>query len=410
MEQKDKLMIYFGLLVFALQLLGGFIQKTFLTGWIYAVVWFILLIVFYRDKNPIPQKPLFFIVLYLIVVGIYKARGGTYAHWASMWNILSFIVNVMFPFAFSCLLLERGNKRSVFLTIGTIMSIMIFYTISTARLTSVDPMMVRLSIHDEALRKSMGRMGMCSYALPHAAPFIVPALVFAIKHTKKILVKIVWAVFLFFDFRLIFVGGASTPLLLFLVALLLSIIISPKKNKKSNGFLLIIVGLCCMPILNDEVLLSLLKPLENVTEDSPFRSKVIDLENTLYYDEASGDVKSRTEKYMATIDAIASNILFGTPDSSQLGGHSYFLDVIASVGLFSVFLFCYLFFVFRHINKKLPESARLFYLLCFVLYVIECSIKNIDSFEYYAYTFTLAPAICLVSGFATESSNSYFYE
>lgn len=85
------------------------------------------------------------------------------------------------------------------------------------------------------------------------------------------------------------------------------------------------------------------------------------------------DFEDRQNRYLQSVDAFANNILTGTAltHSSvyRAGGHSAWLDLLATFGLFSIPFFIFLFKAYKYCKIRVPLTFRPFFKVYWLYYV-----------------------------------------
>lgn len=94
-----------------------------------------------------------------------------------------------------------------------------------------------------------------------------------------------------------------------------------------------------------------------------------------------------------TISSLLSSPLFGSPNAAN-GGHNFFLDLLAKYGIIGCLpLFMMIKHQFKIISAYLSETAKQYYLIIMMGFILLGIIKNMSGTEYWNYLFIYYPAI-----------------
>lgn len=291
---------------------------------------------------------------------------------------------------------EHRIGRNVIITVS---AVIILSTIATAVLSIANPQIIRYAMEESNLfdnkeiLKQLYKTGMSNYYFPHALPVIIPPLVCLAKNDKKKKIQR-WgaALIIALCILLIYFSGAMTALLLGIVSLLGALVIT--SNAKTNVVrLLLALGLLLPLTLNDNMILSGLRGMENVFgSDNYFYDKVVDFENSIENDSAEGDIDTRSSLYTTSLQEFIKNPVFGT--ENEVGGHSVLLDFMASLGVvgFVPFLLMLL-SLYLWDRRMLPAKVQPYYAYGFLIGVIMLGIKSMNNLEMWFCLFAFLPIL-----------------
>ena len=243
------------------------------------------------------------------------------------------------------------------------------------------------------------KMGMSNYYLPHALPVLIPSLVLGIKNKElEPILRIINILVLLLVLILIFVSNAATPILIAMIILMVSIGTIRVSIKKSI-FYLVFVSLIVAPMLiNDNILVSLIDYICNhINEDSTFYYRLMDIEESIIYKEAIGDLDARLELYNVSSTGFLGSIVFGSNDA--VGGHSAIIDRLATMGL--VGFIPYFIFIWQQMKstyKCIPNHIKIYYLEGVLAGVAMLLTKNMSNWEMWLMMFVLMPIITIQFG------------
>jgi hypothetical protein len=130
--------------------------------------------------------------------------------------------------------------------------------------------------------------------------------------------------------------------------------------------------------------------LSNYFSDSEIGGKISDISETIKFGQVSGHVETRDDLYNLSWNTFFEKPLLGSFKYGDAGGHAYFVDKLAYLGILgSLPLFIFFFFQFNMIYKRISEEGKMFFLLSVLLFIILGFTKNIDGIEYWLILFLL---------------------
>ena len=247
-----------------------------------------------------------------------------------------------------------------------------------------------------ALINAFRLRGLPDYSLTHAMVFMVPAYVFLFKVSSRKLLKLAGLALLFAAFLLVYLGGASAAIMMFFAATLVSFLINSRRTTKAN-FVIISISLAFMLFLiNKNFLLALISMIRSILPSgNAYWKKLDDFENSLIFESAEGDVGGRLTLYANSWDTFVHNPL-GTLDGRLVGGHMYFIDLLASIGVFALLLFAFVGFVFYFTYRLMPLRSKPYYSLGFFLFIAMGFVKNMAGYDFFVVPFVYLPLTFMV--------------
>ena len=399
--KENKFLTYFGILTLFVQMFKMFYGfSTIVQGWFFAIIWIVMYLVL-SPKHFLQKRIVPFFIFYLVAI-LHYMMGSTYKRLNTY--LLSYF---LYPFLYFYYLINHTTIKHKKHTAVLLSIIIVFYAIRTIWISGSDTYLIRHVSGDLDQINAYRFLGLADYSLTHAVVFMVPIFVFMLKSSKRMVGKTIGLILLFASFILIYYGGATTPMLLFFLSLVISFIVSSKRSNKDNLIVLALSILFVIPIINKTWLLSLLSYIGSVIpSDSPFSRKVVDFEDSLIYESAEGDVGARLSLYADSWDTFFSHPLFGTLDGDLIGGHAYFVDMLAGLGILgAAFLFYYIYSIFKYSYNVIPYKIRPYYLWGVVLFIMLGFVKNYSGNDYFIISFIYLPLMCIVLN-NTEDSKS----
>lgn len=311
-----------------------------------------------------------------------------------IYEMLSICITAMMGY----FLLRSKDEMLVKGMVYMIMIIIIVNAIGSSVVETILPGSIRACVTEfhttgsHELAMKFYKFGMASYELTHAIPTIIPILVFGIKTVHNYRLKLLFISVLAACLILCFLGGSTTVLSLGVLGLIISMLTRPQKGKGKLIIFALFSFVFLLIMNNDALVLSLLERIDDlIGNEGPFHSKILDIEDSVMYDETSEGVRGRQVLYTMSIDAIISNPFFGT-NSDIIGHHSTLLDHWACLGL--VGFIPYVVFIYKHIKESshlLSENSRYFYIEGAVLAILMLSVKSIDGWESWLFLFVVLP-------------------
>lgn len=403
--KKSFFLNFLGIMTLFVQMFKVFYGFGSLTqGWFFAIIWVVLyVIIFPKDVLQIRLIPFFF---FYIVAVVHHIMGSTCQRFNTISDMAYLFSYYLYPFLYFYFLANHTGIRSKKYAAALLSIIILFYAIRTVWVTGGDTYFIRRISDDMDHINFYRLLGLADYSLTHAIVFMAPVFVYLLKSSEHVMGKLIGLVLLCTSFILIYFGGATTPMLLFFFSLVLSFIVSSKRNNKDNLIVLTLSLLFVVPIVNKTMLLSLLSFIAfSLPFGSPFSRKVIDFENSLIHESAEGDVGTRLSLYADSWDTFFSHPLFGTLNGDLIGGHAYFADLLAALGIFGAgFLFYYLYSVFKYTYSVIPLKSKPYYLLGMLLFVILGFVKNLSGNDFFIIPFIYLPLMCMVSNNTKKSA------
>lgn len=332
------------------------------------------------------SKQFRYLFLYSTIVLLNYLTGDDYFH--SKNNLLNGFIGLYVSLSMSYYIFINKDYKLLKWIVISVFVVLLWTTVATAYFDISLPGIVRkafnVTLHeigDVSLFNSAYALGLSSYTLPHAIPLLIPPFVLGIKNSLLPKSKRVFSgIMLLCCILLTYYSGATGPMLVAIMVLIMSLLVH-KGSVLSNMVKLSFIVLVFAPfIFDDQIMLSGLEWIDGLLgNEGYFHNKIVDFQDSIMYDEASGDIEARQGLYSSSISVILENplnILIGAQEG--YGGHSVILDRMASLGLVGFIPFiCMLVVQIRFVRKHISTQFNIyFYLGLFAAFMMLIS-KNI---------------------------------
>lgn len=376
-------------------------QLQLLTPFISVAVLYViaLVLVFFLDRRAISYPFIPWWILFSVVIILNNFSGDTYFN-----NIIQ-VLSVIFFISFSCITANYSSKQG-----GATLSkyILRFFLFAVVYLTTCSliieigqPGVLRYATGlsyqgDNSLLTSLTLRGMSNYYLPHAMPMLIPPIVMGIKNkelpkTIHLLLFLLLAVV----FVLIYVSYATTPLLFAILFLIVSLFVKQGSIRNNIVSFIIVIAIFAPLLLSDELLLSLLVQVDSITGgEGELHGKIAMFQESLISGKATGDMEERIDLYKESASFLKSNWIIGT--NGPVGGHSVFIDVLASLGLIGFIpLFMIIYRQIKYTIGYLPKPSHIYYYLSMAAGLLMLLTKSMNNWEMWLVLFCIAPLLTL---------------
>lgn len=374
-------------------LLKGYIE---FPEWILYLGYTFLCILMY--PKVIKSKHFFYLILYgifLIIRSILGHEKYTYGFTAGELAYL-FAATLMIDI---CLL--QNNNRNLFTIFFVGISITFITSLLTIPLLMTDANLVRL-VASSAVENNIGflkqyqRLGVSSYAMIHSIPFILPIIVFQIKQRQLLRNRLVWILLLMVLFFLEIKSSVTTTILLSILGISLSLFLSD--NYLRNFRILFGWGILFFLFVNEKNLILVLEIIEPYFRDTAVHGKIFDFQDSMMYSRSVGQISNRESLYDISWNTFINNPLFGSSLNKDSGGHAFFIDHLARIGIIGCLpLFLFLFYHFKLIFSILNRNVRFYYMVGVIMFMLLGFTKNILGFEFWFYLFFILPSLSFYS-------------
>ena len=306
-----------------------------------------------------------------------------------------------FPAVVATFVLTNKNRKDEGMVMYSFLLVLIATTISSFFIDMfILPNAIRamtqysIVLNDMSTVYAYYKMGLSSYAFPHALPILIPPFVLGVKNitlSKK--VRFICFITLICLVVLIYLSGIMTALLLSVAALIMAFVTKPGGLKK-NLRRFVIIGIVILPLLSPTIMGSILHEAKiAVGNESYYYDKLDSFEYSITNEgaeEVGGDWGERKELYTLSKSGLVGNLIFGT--NQNVGGHSSFLDRLGLLGLFGIIPFL-IFFISqsRFSGNCLPKQSRLYYYEGLFMGILMLSLKSSLQVETMVVLFAVLP-------------------
>lgn len=253
-----------------------------------------------------------------------------------------------------------------------------------------------LNNNEAATLYAFHKMGMTNYALPHALPAILPIYILIIKEKNlSILIKLVNLIALVSSLCIVFYSGATTPVLLSFISLGVAIFTKVDKISKNIVRMLVLSFVILLLVFSKEYLAQFFQYVSEkiylVGGNYSLVERFSELSEFIQTGNTGDDLEGRMDHYNSTTSVINTNIFWGVNENSY-GGHSAFLDKIATLGLVGIVpLIVFLASQSIAVFCRLLPKYRITYMECMCIAFMIILTKNMFSREFCLITFLIIP-------------------
>lgn len=234
------------------------------------------------------------------------------------------------------------------------------------------------------------RQGMASYDMAAMMMFMPIVLIFRWKSKTARNEKVLLLIGIITIIIFMYMGQVTTTFVLCLMVTLLSVL---NFNNRSFAY----VGLGLMVLLVITQFSSIMDTAISITGEGEMNDKFVTIaaaSSGQGLDESS-DAGVRMALLSTTIQSLVSHPIFGH-STAVIGGHNYFLDLLAKYGIVGCLPF---FLLIRNqikiITSYMSEKAKRYYLIIILGFVTLGLIKKISGTDYWNYLFIYYPAIII---------------
>ena len=359
----------------------------------------VMLVLFFIDRKIITYSFFPWWVCFSAVMVLNSLMGDSY------FSDIIEVLSTIFFISFSAITANycnnvKDNKLIEFLLVSFLISV-VYLTICSVVIDIGEPGILRNATamgyqSDNSMLLLLQLRGMSNYYLPHALPMLIPPLIMGIKN-KELSFKFHFILYIVLAsvLALIYVSYATTPLLFAILFLVLSIFVK-QGNLKNNIGTFLIVAFIFLPLLfSSEYLLSLLQSLDSITGgEGELHSKIGMFQESITYGRATGDMEERLDLYDESAAFLQSNWLIGT--NEKVGGHSFFLDTLSSLGIIGFIpLALLLYKQLKYSLRFLPKSSHIYYYFSILAGLLMFLFKSMNNWEMWLILFCIVPLLTL---------------
>lgn len=312
---------------------------------------------------------------------------------------VSFMANVMeqfLPLVLANYFLNKNNERQAKL-LGIIMAIVsVFIMINSIIIDFFHPDVIRAMVVIDAFEgvgagHQYRMMGICLYSFAMIAMCLAPVILYLSKRMKhKRLLLLSFIVTCYF----VYIAGITTCFLILVVMLVMYFVSAWNKMRFSVAILILIVLVTYSFGL---VIVEFLLPYFEGTNFYGHLGGLLEFYGKTTMVTETYDVGERTDLYKYSIDTFINNPLFGNARGNN-GGHNFFLDHLAKMGLIGMTpFFIYMYRRFRMAYVFLSKEQRTVYLICIIGFLILGFLKGMNGIDFWTYMFVYIPCMLKLS-------------
>jgi len=214
-----------------------------------------------------------------------------------------------------------------------------------------------------------------SYAFIHGIVFLLPVLIYNIKRERKTVLRIFYGMFLLLTLFMLVKASFSAPLFMGVVISIISIFMT--RRASTNVVVIIMFGILFVLLVQTHLLVAILEMLEPFFEGTMVIGKLKDIASSILQKGAEGTVEGRQNLYQFSWNTFLEFPLFGCLDQKMMGGHAFFIDLLAVFGIFGVLPFALaLFFMYRTLYKTIAPDSKIYFLLAIFSFIVLGFLKN----------------------------------
>lgn len=275
------------------------------------------------------------LVIYSLVVVVKSLAGNAY--FSSVTMAVSTSAEMVFSMSVMYYVFKTEDKK----LIGqlSVFSMIVFAVLAVGTYLAEQsfPGAVRYVAHQvsvgesDELGRSLMRLGMTEYSLPHALPILMPPLVGSIRNrelAKKY--KVMCFVILLMCISIILFSGAATPMMLTIALILLASFVPPN-SKQRSAFIVFTIIVGGFILFKQEIGGLMMSAGDNSMEGAgmTISNRVSEIGTYLVTGEEGEDIEGRKGHYESTTSRMFENVIWGT---DKAGGHSAILDRFTLLG------------------------------------------------------------------------------
>lgn len=331
------------------------------------------------------SKDVLFIGLFFLYMIISGSGGETVG---LVVNIMEFVIPLILANYF---LSSDGGVQSIVARFA--IAISIFIMVNTIIVDITSPGIVRAMVGfssqgDLEQGNYYVRMGVCGYAFALISMCLVPVFLYMF-HIKK--PKVLYITFFLITVYFVYISSITTCLIIMVVMLILYL---TNRNKYNVGAMSMsfVITVLVVYIAGFAMIQFFLPFFEGTTFYSHFGGLLEFYGQGSYTDEVY-DVGERVDLYKDSLGTFLAHPLFGSA-TGIIGGHNYFLDRLARMGVVGVTpLFLCIFYRFKAALRILSDKSKVVFIVCITGFFALGFLKNMAGIDYWTYMFMYIPCI-----------------
>lgn len=357
------------------------------------VITLILLLFFYNEllsQKSVRIMLLYFFLLFLFM--IFKYNLTNYA------EIINYIYILVLPIVFIEFFSKSVKKKELKYFIIIAIAIIIIRCILGISIELMAPLISRqlssglLMSQDSSY---FNKIGIATYPFVNGLPFLILPFIFIIKYHYSKSIKLIFTSLSIIIFYTIFITSWGTALLIFIILSFYGF--SFREQTSSNKRIISPIILIAIVISAFEIFsLDIFRLFESfLYNNQVLYNKILDIKASYYGRETMGQLQTRYELYLISINTFVINPVIGV-SHGDIGGHSFILDHFAKFGLIGTLPFLYtIYLLFKKSQDILPKQYKTPHLVNMIVFVVFASLKNVFGFEFLLFLFVVGPFLIL---------------
>ncbi len=345
------------------------------------------------------------VVVYLGILILNLVYGDKYFDTLS--KVMTEAASMIFPVSLLMYCISLRDYHCYKIYVEVFIMILLVAAVGTYFADQIRPQAVRLAAIEistgegkSTISNGLYMIGMTNYALPHALPVLIPALMLGVKNKKmKQRSRTLCILVLVAILSLIWFSAATTPLLFAVIVLVLSTF-TPRGALKdySSWFICVALVLGFILVFHDffgNLFMHVSNLFSGEGVSSSFQGRFEEVGSFLQTGQSDGDLESRSERYSSSLQALYHNIYLGT--NERVGGHSALIDRVAALGVVGVLPWIMaIYFAIKYTLKQLPSDIKLFYLEGISIGLAMLLTKNMANIEMWFCMFFVLPIMLIL--------------
>lgn len=333
-------------------------------------------------------------ILYLIIVALNYWMGDNY--FSTFDSVLEQATIIPIPMIITYYVLTH-NDRKLGKQILAIFSIILLYTtIVSYRIDSQMPGIIRYGLDEKFIEGGamsyFYSIGLSNYQFPHALPFIIPAIVVAIKEIRKSKIRLVFIMLLLSCLVLTYISSSTGALILAIFSLIASLIVNTSTVRK-NIRRIALVSVIILPFAYSlQLQLGVLKMIGTVVNnESLYQEKIAELISVASgTTDSSNDITIRGELRQKTLESFLESPIWGT--NKNVGHHNMLLDCLAVLGVIGFIpLMMLLIYHIRFVRQYVAPNYQTYYLIGSATFLLMMFTKSVSCWDVWFVFATVLP-------------------
>ena len=366
----------------------------FKRGWLWLGLSVIVVVFFVQEY--FRSKQFLCLFIYFIIIETYLFFGNTY--FKGQLDVLLSIFSLLITGAITHYFVKNLDTKYKMFFLRIFLLFLLIVSTSSFILNLSFPNVIRenfsyLVSGETSPFSFLERYGLSNYTLPHAVPVLIPGCVFhLVDRNNKLFKRFVYGALTIACVILAYVSGSTTAFLLAILVTIVSFLIR-KGRVRDNAVVCSFWGGITLLMMNDEVVLSLVHLIDGSfgTSNGGLHDRLMEIESSIVYGATEGDLDSRANLYMSSIDSFSENVLFG---GGKVGGHSVILDHLGTYGLFGFIPYVlFIYYQIKNTMKYIQPNVRIYYYVSAFAGLAMLVSKNTSNWYMWCFMFVMSPLL-----------------